>query len=120
VRFIRASNRLLARRRPHAWKTIEEAGEGPLGPGTSAEAVEFSYRRRAGLFAPDARSGTLAFHRLATLAEAVRFVVEEISPAHQMRAFIEVDDHKLGNGQIRELYDHESYPLRRMQNRVVA
>jgi len=84
------------------------------------DVAEFSYGRRAGLFAPAAGSGMLAFHRFATLAEAVRFVVEELSPAHQARAFIDVDDHTLGSGQIRELYDHQSYPLQRTGNLLVA
>jgi hypothetical protein len=60
---------------------------------------------RAGLFAPDRHSGILAHHRFATLAEAVRFVVEELSPAHQVRAFIDVGDDTVSIEGIRNLYD---------------
>jgi hypothetical protein len=82
--------------------------------------MEFTYRRRAGLFAPDHCSGILAYHRFATLAEAVRFVVEELSPAHQLRAFIDVDDDTLSTEQIRGLYDDVKYPLLRTKNRLVS
>lgn len=82
--------------------------------------MEFDYRRRAALFAPDAGSGILGFHRFATLAEAVGFVVEELSPVHQVRAFIDVDDSTLGCAQIFELYGRQSYPRRRTRDRHVA
>jgi hypothetical protein len=74
--------------------------------------MDFKYRMRAGLFAPNRHSGILAHHRFATLAEAVRFVVEELSPAHQMRAFIDVGDDTLSIEGIRNLYDDSRYPLR--------
>jgi hypothetical protein len=74
--------------------------------------MDFEYRMRAGLFAPNRQSGILAHHRFATLAEAVRFVVEELSPAHQMRAFIDVGDDTLSIEGIRDLYEDARYPFR--------
>jgi hypothetical protein len=74
--------------------------------------MDFKHRMRAGLLAPNRHSGILVHHRFATLAEAVRFVVEELSPAHQMRAFIDVGDDTLSIEGIRNLDDDSRYPLR--------
>jgi hypothetical protein len=79
--------------------------------------MDVNYRLPAGLFAPDHRQ-TLVYLRFTTLAEAIRFVVEELSPADQMRAFMDLGDETLFATAIRELYESANYPLRRTQGRL--
>jgi hypothetical protein len=76
--------------------------------------MDHRYAMRACLFAPDRHSGMLAFSRFATLAEAIRATIEDVSPAHQARAFIDVGDETLSITPIRALYDHPDYPLPRL------
>jgi hypothetical protein len=80
--------------------------------------MDFNYRLRAGLFAPNRHSGTLVYYRFATLAEAIRFVIEELSPAHQLRAFIDIGDETLSIKGIHDLYENEKYPLRHARRTV--
>jgi hypothetical protein len=56
--------------------------------------------------------GALTFHRFSTLAEAVRFVVEEL-PRGGFAAYIETDGRDLEEAAIRGLYRSKAYPLKR-------
>jgi hypothetical protein len=56
--------------------------------------------------------GTLGFRRFATLAEAVRFIIEEL-PGDAHSAYIDVEDERLDMEAIRQLYASEAYPLER-------
>ena len=72
------------------------------------------YRVPAELFpAPSHRRGALSYHRFDSLAEAVRFAVEELTPAQLAGAFIEAEEVRYGGGEIAALYSAAGYPLPR-------
>ena len=57
--------------------------------------------------------GQIKYKRFETVAEAIRFVVEEV-PASALRgAYLEVDEARFGRDEIQCLYDSAAYPLRR-------
>jgi hypothetical protein len=60
--------------------------------------------------------GSLTFLRFPTLAEAVRFVVEEL-PLRGLAAHIETDEQDLGEVAICDLYRSAAYPLTRKPGR---
>jgi hypothetical protein len=88
------------------------SAQGLFGHPGVTDTMDFNYRTHAALFAPNGRGGILAYRRFATVAEAIRFVIEELSPAQQRRAFIDVGDETLSGEGIRALYDNKNYPLR--------
>jgi len=76
----------------------------------------FDYAATAELFpASGSRKGAVSYHRFNTLAEALRFAVEELSPELLPGAFIESEEVRYGPGEIRSLYDAPGYPLSRQQ-----
>jgi hypothetical protein len=89
------------------------SAQGLPGHPDVTDTMDFNYRTPAGLFAPNGGSGILTYRRFGTMAEAIRFVIEKLSPARQRRAFIDVGDTTLSGEGIRELYDCKNYPLRR-------
>lgn len=57
--------------------------------------------------------GQIKYKRFETVAEAIRFVVEEV-PASALRgAYLEVDEARFACHEIHCLYDSAAYPLRR-------
>jgi hypothetical protein len=60
--------------------------------------------------------GSLTFRRFPTLAEAVRFVAEEL-PRQGFAAYIETDEQDLEDAAIKGLYRSEAYPLARKPER---
>lgn len=74
------------------------------------------YRAPAGLFpAPTHRRGGLDYHRFDTLAEAVRYAIEELTPAKLAGAFIETDDIRYDGAEIEALYHASAYPFARLE-----
>jgi hypothetical protein len=72
------------------------------------------YDAPAELFpAPAHRHGPLRYHRFETLAEALRFAQEKLTPAELAGACIEVDEVRYGGPEITALYHAAGYPLRR-------
>jgi len=72
------------------------------------------YGAPAELFpAPSHRRGQLRYHRFDTLAEAVRFAQEELSPLERAGALIEADEVRYSGTEIAALYDAVGYPLQR-------
>jgi hypothetical protein len=70
------------------------------------------YRAPAELFpAPAHRKGALPYHRFDSLAEAVRYAVESLTPPQLAGAFIEVDEVRYGGAEIEALYRAPGYPL---------
>lgn len=72
------------------------------------------YRAQAELFpAPSHRRGALSYHRFDSLAEAVRFAMEELTGPQLTGAFIEADEVRYGGAEIAALYNATGYPLER-------
>lgn len=72
------------------------------------------YAAPAELFpAPSHRRAPLRYHRFETLAEAVRFVEEELSAEQRVGALIEADEVRYTGAAISALYDAVGYPLPR-------
>ena len=57
--------------------------------------------------------GQIRYQRFETAAEAIRFAVEDISPAALLGAYLEVDEARFGHHEIRCLYENAAYPLKR-------
>jgi hypothetical protein len=60
----------------------------------------------------------MGYRRFESVAEAVRFAIEEM-PASLLRgSVLEVDETRLDGAQIRRLYDAQEYPLTRSEQQV--
>jgi hypothetical protein len=55
----------------------------------------------------------ISYHRFESLAEAVRFAVEELKPAQLAGAFIEAEEVRYGEAEIAALYHASGFPLPR-------
>ena len=72
------------------------------------------YSSSAELFpASSNRRGKVGYRRFATLAEALRYAVEELSPALIVGAYLEANEIRYSAAEMRLLYDAEGYPLPR-------
>jgi len=78
----------------------------------------FDYSAGAELFPQRSRKrpGQIAYHRFESAAHALKFAMEDLSPAVLAGTFLEVNDERLGAKQIRELYEHEGFPLARRRD----
>jgi hypothetical protein len=75
----------------------------------------FDYTAPAELFHP-IRLGNrapLSFRRFATSAEAIKFAIEQLSPAAFHGAVLEIEESRFDGALIRELYESGSFPLGR-------
>jgi hypothetical protein len=72
----------------------------------SADAELFPQRSRK-------RSKQITYRRFASAADAIQFAMEILPPALLPGTFLEVNDERLGAGQIRQLYEDEGFPLPR-------
>lgn len=55
----------------------------------------------------------MTYHRFPSMAEAVRYAVEVLTPEMLFGAIMEVDGERLGANDIRRCYESADYPLRR-------
>jgi Arc/MetJ-type ribon-helix-helix transcriptional regulator len=53
----------------------------------------------------------MGYRRFSNAAEAIRFAVEELSPALLVGAHLQVEDDRFGSDEIRQLYERAEYPL---------
>ena len=74
----------------------------------------FDYNRPAALFmkSPTGRGPPLGYRRFWSAAEGIRFAVETL-PVTGMQVWLEVDNERLNQERIRQLYDSADYPLPR-------
>jgi hypothetical protein len=77
---------------------------------------DFDFRAPAELFAGRGRGSRpqpLTYRRFKSAAEAIRFAIEELSSDKLIGAVLEVREQRYDGGEIRGLYESESYPLAR-------
>ncbi|NTJ66504.1 hypothetical protein G6M49_27495 [Agrobacterium rhizogenes] len=77
--------------------------------------TQFNYTVGAGLYSGKTMRGSsrLRYRRFETVAEALRFAVEDMPGAQQRGSVLEVDEARFDHTQIRALYDALDYPLSR-------
>jgi hypothetical protein len=63
--------------------------------------------------APSHRRGPLSYRRFDSLAEAVKFAVEELGPPQLNGAFLEAEEVRYGGAEIMALYQAAGFPLAR-------
>jgi hypothetical protein len=75
----------------------------------------FDYSAPAELFPTRSRkrNQSLRYQRFAKAAEAIRFAIEELSPADLLGAYLEVEEERFDCDGIRRLYASADYPLAR-------
>jgi len=80
----------------------------------------FDYNADAELFPRRSRQRPkqIAYRRFASAADAIRFAMEILPPTLLPGTFLEVNDERLGAGQIRQLYEDEGFPLPRKPGKV--
>jgi hypothetical protein len=57
--------------------------------------------------------GRITYKRFDTAAEAIRFAVEDMPGSALLGAYLESNETRFGDQEIRALYDSAAYPLRR-------
>jgi hypothetical protein len=83
----------------------------------------FDYDAEAELFPGAARpyrGQPIGYRRFASVAEALRFAMEELSPGSLAGAALEVGDERFDSHGMRELYEAADYPLARRADRSSA
>lgn len=78
--------------------------------------AKFDFAEPAELYGASSRSGWTSgvkYRRFNTAAEAIRYVVEELSRAGQRTCVLEVNENRFNHIDIRSLYDSSTYPLPR-------
>jgi hypothetical protein len=76
----------------------------------------FDYGAEAEVFSRTsgkARPQSLGYRRFARAVDAIRFVIEELSPQLLVGTYLEVDEERYEANQIRRLYENDHYPLAR-------
>lgn len=75
----------------------------------------FNFEAAAELFPSRGKHGRtqVRYRRFVNAAEAIRFAVEDISPAAMLGAYLEVNETRFGHQEIQALYAHPAFPLKR-------
>jgi hypothetical protein len=82
---------------------------------------EFDYKAAAELFPTRKRlprRQPLGYRRFTQAADAIRFAMEDLSPALRAGAFLEVEEQRYDSDGIRRLYESTKYPLARRSART--
>jgi hypothetical protein len=74
---------------------------------------EFYSRKRQGM-----RPSSLTYQRFDTVAEAIRFAMEDLPSAAVGGCMLEADGERFGARELRELYTSPRYPLPRPTSRT--
>jgi hypothetical protein len=83
-----------------------------------ADMAAFNYDAEAELFPGAARphrGQPVGYRRFASVAEALRFALEELSPGSLAGAALEVGDERFDSHGMRALYEAADYPLARRE-----
>jgi hypothetical protein len=77
--------------------------------------ARFDYRAPAELFPSRSKKGRgqITYKRFDTAAEAIRFSIEDVSPAALLGAYLELDEERFGFEEMRMLYRDAAFPLQR-------
>jgi hypothetical protein len=78
---------------------------------------EFDYNAAAELFPTRRRlprRQSFGYKRFPQAAEAIRFAIENLPPECLVGAYLEVEEQRYGNDDIRRLYESAEYPLARI------
>ncbi len=77
--------------------------------------ADFNYDAPADLFPSRSRKGSrpVGYRRFGTAAEAIRFVMEQMSGEFLFGTVLEVESERCDAARIRELYESPAYPLPR-------
>ena len=79
-------------------------------------ARNFNFSEPAELFSGSkwgGRPAAISYQRFDAAADAIRYVVEELSDASRRACILEVDESRFNHIEIRKLYDSSKYPLPR-------
>ena len=81
----------------------------------SSSAVAFRFDAPAELYPCRGRRGKtpVGYRRFDQAAEAIRFAIEELPAPLLLGTYMEVDEERFDSEDIRALYQHADYPLRR-------
>ena len=77
----------------------------------------FDYNAPAELYPSRIKKGRgrITYKRFDTAAQALRFAIEEIPSAVLLGAYLEVNEARFSDQEIRALYDADAYPLKRAE-----
>jgi hypothetical protein len=79
-------------------------------------ARSFNFLEPAELYGGSSRGNrptAITYRRFDAAAEAIRYVVEELSDASRRACILEVDESRFNHIEIRKLYDSRNYPFPR-------
>ena len=78
----------------------------------------FDFEAEAELFPTRSRSSRrqpIGYRPFARTADAIRYAIEELPAEFLVGAFLEINEQRFGDAEIRDLYDRVDYPLKRAQ-----
>jgi hypothetical protein len=83
--------------------------------GSGSQRMPFNYSLPAEIFMETRKRGgrPVGYRRFRTTAEAIRFVVEELTGYPALQTWMNVGDERFDGNAIRRLYDSSEYPLPR-------
>src|SRR5690242_21146885 len=76
----------------------------------------FDFEAEAELFPTRSRSShrqPVGYRRFGRAADAIRYAIEELPAEFLVGAFLEVNEQRFGDAEIRDLYARVDYPLKR-------